>query len=157
MISLVLSVTIRRYYIIIGYTPYWCWSSTILATWCEESTLWKRPWFCERLKAGGEGDNRGQDGCMASLTQWTWVGASSGWWLKDREAWCAAIHAESDTTEQLKNNIFPTVYISHLWLVYLISGISLTNFFSFFSLVHLPGLWLIFIYLFFHLFLLVGG
>ena len=25
----------------------------------------------ERLKAGGEGDNREQDDCMASLTQWT--------------------------------------------------------------------------------------
>ena len=34
-----------------------------------------------RLKAGGEGDNRGWDGCMASLTRWTWVWVSSGnWW-----------------------------------------------------------------------------
>ena len=32
-------------------------------------------------KAGGEGDDRGQDGWMASLIQWTWVWASSvGWW-----------------------------------------------------------------------------
>ena len=35
----------------------------------------------ERLKAGGEGDDRGWDGWMASSTQWTWVWASSGrWW-----------------------------------------------------------------------------
>ena len=35
----------------------------------------------ERLKAGGEGDNRGWDGWMASLTQLTWVWASSrSWW-----------------------------------------------------------------------------
>ena len=35
----------------------------------------------ERLKAGGEGDDRGWDGWMASLTQWTWVWISSGrWW-----------------------------------------------------------------------------
>ena len=35
----------------------------------------------ERLKAGGEGDDRGWDGWMASPTQWTWVWASSGsWW-----------------------------------------------------------------------------
>ena len=34
----------------------------------------------ERLKAGGEGDNRKQDGWMASPTQWTWVWASSGSW-----------------------------------------------------------------------------
>ena len=40
-----------------------------------------RPWFWERLKAGGEGDDRGCDGWMASPTQWTWVWASSGsWW-----------------------------------------------------------------------------
>ena len=33
-----------------------------LATWCEELTHWKRPWCWERLKAGGEGDDRGCDG-----------------------------------------------------------------------------------------------
>ena len=61
----------------------WCWSwnSNTLATWCEDLTQWKRPWCWERLKAG-EGDDRGWDGCMASLTQWTWVWASFGslWW-----------------------------------------------------------------------------
>ena len=32
-------------------------------------------------KTSGEGDNRGWDGWMASLTQWTWVQANSGrWW-----------------------------------------------------------------------------
>ena len=47
----------------------------------KELTHWKRPWCWERLKAGGEGDKRGQDGWMASWTQWTWVWASSGrWW-----------------------------------------------------------------------------
>ena len=61
----------------------WCcsWSSNILATWCEELTHWKRPWCWERLKAGGEGGDRGWDGWMASPTQWTWVWVSSGsWW-----------------------------------------------------------------------------
>ena len=33
-----------------------------LATWGEELTHWKRPWCWERLKAGGEGDDRGWDG-----------------------------------------------------------------------------------------------
>ena len=37
----------------------------------------KRPWCWERLKAGGEGDDRGWDGWMASSTQWTWILASS--------------------------------------------------------------------------------
>jgi len=41
----------------------------------------KRPWFWERLKVRGEGDDRGWDGWMASTTQWTWVWANSGrWW-----------------------------------------------------------------------------
>ena len=47
----------------------WSWSSYALATWCKELTLWKRLWCWERLKAGGEGDNRGWDGWMASLTR----------------------------------------------------------------------------------------
>ena len=43
--------------------------------------IWKRPWCWERLKAGGEGDDRGWDGWMASPTRWTWVWVSSGsWW-----------------------------------------------------------------------------
>ena len=34
-----------------------------------------------RLKAGGEGDDRGWDGWMALPTQWTWVSVNSGsWW-----------------------------------------------------------------------------
>ena len=43
--------------------------------------IW-RPWYWERVKAGGEGDNAGCDGWMASLTPWTWVWVSSGslWW-----------------------------------------------------------------------------
>ena len=60
---------------------YWSWSSNTLATWCEEPTHWKRLWCWERLKAGGEGDNRGWDGWMASPTQWTWVWANTRrWW-----------------------------------------------------------------------------
>ena len=52
-----------------------------LATWCKELTHWKRPWCWERLKAGGDEDDRGWDGWMASPTQWTWVWTSSGkWW-----------------------------------------------------------------------------
>ena len=42
---------------------------------------WKSPWCWERLKAGGEGNNRGWDGWMASPTWCTCVWARSGsWW-----------------------------------------------------------------------------
>ena len=40
----------------------------------------KRPWCWERLRARREGDDRGWDGWMASLTQWTGVWANSGRW-----------------------------------------------------------------------------
>ena len=45
-------------------------------------THWKRPWYWERLRAGGEGDDRGWDGWMASLTRstWIWVDSGSWWW-----------------------------------------------------------------------------
>ena len=62
----------------------WCWSwkSSTLATSCEELTHWKRLWCWEGLGAGGEGDNRGWDGWMASPTQWmrVWVNSGSWWW-----------------------------------------------------------------------------
>ena len=44
----------------------------------QRLTHLKRPWCCERLEAGGEGDDRRWDGWMGSPTQWTWVWASSG-------------------------------------------------------------------------------
>ena len=58
----------------------WCWSwnSNTLATSCKELTHLKRPWCWERLKAGGAVGDRGWDGWMASLTQWTRVWANSG-------------------------------------------------------------------------------
>ena len=60
----------------------WCWSlnSSTLATWCKELTHLKRPWCWKRLKVGGEGDDRGWDGWMASPTRWTWVWVGSGCW-----------------------------------------------------------------------------
>ena len=65
----------------------WCWSwrSNTLATWCEELTHLKRPWHWERLKTEVKGDNRGWDGWMAPLTQWTWIWINSGsWWWTGR-------------------------------------------------------------------------
>ena len=56
-----------------------------LATSCKELTHWKRPWCWEGLGAGGGGDDRGWDGWMVSLTQWTWVWVDSGsWWWTGR-------------------------------------------------------------------------
>ena len=47
----------------------------------EELTHLKRLWCWERLKAGGDRDDRGWDGWMASLTLWIWIWVNSGsWW-----------------------------------------------------------------------------
>ena len=58
----------------------WIWNSNTLATWCKGLTHWKIPWCWGRLKAGGEGEDRGWDGWMASPPQWTWVWVNSGSW-----------------------------------------------------------------------------
>ena len=70
---------------------------------CEELTHLKRPWCWERLRAGGEGDDRGWGGWMASLTEWTWICINSGcWWWTGRLGVLQSMGCkESDTTERL--------------------------------------------------------
>ena len=81
----------------------WSWNSNILPTSWEELTHWKRLWCWEGLGAGGEGDDRGWDGWMASPTQWTWVWVNSGSWYMDREAWHAVILGVAKSQTQLSN------------------------------------------------------
>ena len=53
--------------------------------WSPDAKHWKRPWCWERLKAGGERDDRWWHDWMASLTPWTWVWVDSGsWWWTGR-------------------------------------------------------------------------
>ena len=63
----------------------------------EELTHWKRPWCWERLRAGGEGGDRG-DGWMASLTQWAWVWVRFGsWWWTGRPGMLQSMGSQSRT------------------------------------------------------------
>ena len=83
----------------------WSWSSNILATWCKEPAHWKRTLMLGKIEDRRR-DDRGWDGWMASLAQWTWVWASSRscWWTgKPGECspWCCK---ELDMTEWLNNN-----------------------------------------------------
>ena len=65
----------------------------------DKPTHWKRPWFWERLQAGGEGGDRGWDSLVASLTQCTWVWRGSGRWWRKRSLVCCSPWGckESDT------------------------------------------------------------
>ena len=86
----------------------WCSSSSSdpLDTWCKEPSPWKRAWCWERLKAGGEEDDRGWDGWMASPTQWTWVRANfRRRWRRGKPGVLQPMGPkESDTTSWLNNN-----------------------------------------------------
>ena len=74
-----------------------------LAIWCKELTHLKRPWCWERLWTGGEGDNKGWGGWMASPTRWTWVWVNSGsWWWTGSMVCCSPWgFKESNMTQQL--------------------------------------------------------
>ena len=61
-------------------------------------THWKRSWCWERLKTGGEGDDRGWDGWMALPTWWSWVWINSGnWWWTGRPGVLQSMGLQSQT------------------------------------------------------------
>ena len=101
----------------------WCWSwnSSTLATSCEELTHWKRPWCWEGLGAGAEGDGRGWDGWMASLTRWTWVWVNSGsWWWTGRPGVLRFMGSQSQTwlsdwTESFRRQTFELILLDSPW------------------------------------------
>ena len=115
----------------------WCWSwnSNTLATWCEELTHWKRPWCWERLRAGGEGDDRGWDGWMASPTQWTWVWVNSGsWWWTGKPGMLQSMGvSESDTTEQLNSTELRYNLLIYLCKIQDVSFVRINNLLFFFK------------------------
>ena len=115
-----------------------------LATRCEELTHWKRPWCWESFKAG-EGDDRGWDVWMASLTQWNafeqvqGVGDGQGslacynpWGHKGSDMtkqlnWTELVKEENSTNDML-SNYTPIIFssFSFLCFVLLVIGHSLT-------------------------------
>ena len=84
---------------------------------CELLTHWKRPQCWERLKAGGEGDNREWDGWMASLTRWRWVSASSrSWWWTGKPGVLQSIGLERvghdwATEQKWRNFLYECLFI----------------------------------------------
>ena len=107
-------------WISIGRTDAEAETLNTLATLCEELTHWKRPWCWERLKAGGEGDNRGWDGWVASVTQWTWVCVNSGsWWWMGKPGVLQSMESQrvrhDGTNELKKTGIFPHCLKPFFW------------------------------------------
>ena len=91
-------------------------------------THWKRPWCWERLKAGGEGDDRGWDGWMASPTQCTWIWASSGrWWRTRKPGMLQSTGSQKDMTFATKLPI---------WLKYQFSRSVVSDSFQPYGLQH---------------------
>ena len=109
----------------------WCqsWNASTLATSCEELTHWKRLWCWEGLGAGGEGDDRGWDGWMASRTRWTWVWVNSGrWWWTGRRGmlrfmrsqrvghdWATELNWTDKGTESEKEDIHSIYLNTRIW------------------------------------------
>ena len=79
----------------------WRWGSNTLNVFghlMRRADSSEKTWCWERLKTGGEGDDRRWDGWMASLTQWTWVWAELWEMVKNKEAWHAAVHGLQSQT-----------------------------------------------------------
>ena len=94
--------------------------------WPPDVKSW-RLWCWQRLKAG-EGDDRGWDGWMASLIQWTWVRVNSGSWWWDRGAWRAAVYGVTKRWTRLSN--WNELNCAHLYHILEISTLGFPSGFS---------------------------
>ena len=93
----------------------------VYINWC-----WKRPWCWERLKAGGEGDDRGWDGWMASPTQGIWVSATSGrWWRTGNPGGLQSMGSERVEHNLVTDNIYIYVLMQYS---HILMGSTKTNY-----------------------------
>ena len=76
----------------------WSWNPHTLATWCKELTHWEKTSCLQRLLLGGEGDDRGWNGWMASSARWIWVWVSSrSWWWTGKPGELQSMVSQSRT------------------------------------------------------------
>ena len=98
------------------------------------ATHWKKLWCWEGLGTGGEGDDWGWDGWMASRTRWTWVWVNSGsWWWTGRPGMLQFMGSqrvghnwgnELNWTELMG----PDAMIFVFWMLHFKSAFSLSSF-----------------------------
>ena len=123
-------------------------NSSTLATSCGVLTHWKRLWCWEGLGAGEEGDDRGWDGWMASLTRWTWVWVNSGsWWWTGRPGVLPFIGlqrvrydwaTELNWTDWLYS-LWCSIYPHTLFILYMVVCISYSPISIYHSYLYLPS------------------
>ena len=72
-----------------------------------------KDWCWERLRAGGEGGNRGWDGWMISSTQWTWVWENSRrWWKTGKPAVLQSMESQKVRHDWLSDWTITTIMCS---------------------------------------------
>ena len=81
----------------------------------------------ERLKAGGEGDDRRWDGWMVSSTQWTWVWTSSrSWWWRGKPGTLQSTGSQSQTQLSNWTELNWVKYLTPLWVSFFFYKVEIT-------------------------------
>ena len=89
----------------------------------QRADSFEKIWCWERMRAEGEGADRGWDGWIESLTQWTWVSKLQET-VKDREVRCDAVYRVAKSQTWLNDSATITstqVMLLHKYILELLS------------------------------------
>ena len=87
--------------------------------WLPDAKNWligKDPDAGKDWRQEGEGDNRGLDGWMASLTRWTWVWVSSrNWWKTGKPGVLQSMGSQRVTHDLATEELISILFFEELW------------------------------------------